>query len=81
MTMLMHDAVESLQSALRGELVTPDDPNYRDARKVYNGMIDRRPRLIAYCVDTADVIACVNYARDNHLPLSVRSATPSNLMR
>ena len=41
-------------------------------RKVYNAMIDRRPGLIAYCVDVADVIASVNFARDNNLDLAVR---------
>ena len=55
-----------------GPLISPDDPNYDDVRKVYNGMIDRRPRLIARCVDVADVIAAVKFARETGLDLAVR---------
>ncbi len=61
-----------LSGLLRGQLIQPGDPAYDDARKVYNAMIDRRPRLIARPVDAADVIACVNYAREEGLLLSVR---------
>ena len=61
-----------LKTKLRGDLIQPDDSRYNEARKVYNAMIDKRPRLIARCVDTADVIACVNYARDSGLLLAVR---------
>ena len=43
-------AVEAFQASLRGELLHPSDPGYDDARKVWNGMIDRRPALIARCV-------------------------------
>ena len=50
----------------------PGTPGYDEARKVYNGMIDRRPAIIARCVDAGDVIAAVNYARDHDLQLAVR---------
>ena len=65
-------AVEGLRAELRGELVQPGDEAYDEARKVYNGMIDKRPRLIARCADAADVIAAVNFARENDLLLAVR---------
>jgi len=64
--------VQNLRSSLRGQLLQPGDDGYEAARKVYNAMIDRRPRLIARCVDVADVIACVNFARDNQVLLAVR---------
>ncbi|MFN3323316.1 MAG: FAD-binding oxidoreductase [Bryobacteraceae bacterium] len=63
---------ESLRARLRGDLITPEDSAYESARKVYNGMIDRRPRLIVRCVDAADVMASVNFARDNTLQLAIR---------
>ncbi len=65
-------ALEELKSIFRGELIQPDDENYDEARAVYNAMIDRHPRLIARCVDAADVIAAVNFARENELTVAVR---------
>ena len=65
-------AIDALRSGLRGELIDPQSPNYNAARKVYNGMIDRRPRLIARCADAADVIAAVKFARDQQMLVSVR---------
>ena len=53
---------DELAAALRGELITPADPRYDDARAVYNGMIDKRPAAIARCRDVADVLACVRFA-------------------
>jgi FAD/FMN-containing dehydrogenase len=61
-----------LKAALRGQLIHPEDTEYDAARKVYNGMIDRYPRLIVRCADVANVIAAVNFARDNELLLAVR---------
>jgi FAD/FMN-containing dehydrogenase len=65
-------AIEDLRTKFRGELITPKDAGYDAARKVYNGMIDKKPALIAKCVDVADVIAGVNFARDNKVLLAVR---------
>jgi len=65
-------AVQDLRGQLRGELITPADPTYDVARKVYNGMIDRRPALIARCRDVADVMAGVTFAREHGLLLAVR---------
>ena len=64
--------IDQLAAALRGPLIQPADPEYEDARHVFNGMIDRRPRLITRPVDVADVMAAVNFARDEGLMLSVR---------
>jgi FAD/FMN-containing dehydrogenase len=65
-------AIEALSANLLGELLQPGDPEYEDARTVRNGLIDRRPALIARCSGAADVIAAVNFARERGLLLSVR---------
>ncbi|PKO14565.1 MAG: oxidoreductase [Chloroflexi bacterium HGW-Chloroflexi-10] len=64
--------VEKLASQMRGKLIQPGDELYNEARKVYNAMIEKRPGLIARCTNTADVIAAVNFARENNLLLAVR---------
>ena len=61
-----------LKAKLRGDLILPGDSTYDQARKLYNAMIDKKPRLIARCVDAADVILCVNYARDSNILLAIR---------
>jgi len=66
-------SVDQLQAKLRGRVIGTEDADYDTARKVYNAMIDRRPRFIAKCVDVADVIHCVNFARENKILLSIRS--------
>lgn len=66
------EAFQAFQAGLRGELITPADPHYDEARTLYNAMIDKRPSLIARCQNVDDVIAAVNFARGNHLPLAVR---------
>jgi len=57
---------------LRGRLFEPSDEGYDEARALYNGMIDKRPRLIARCTSAADVMAVVNYAREQKLLLAIR---------
>jgi FAD/FMN-containing dehydrogenase len=69
---LSPEKVNELRSQLRGQLLMPGDPDYEPARKVYNGMIDRHPALIARCVDVADVLAAVHFAREQGMPLAVR---------
>lgn len=64
--------IEEFASQLRGEIVMPSNANYNETRKVYNGMIDKRPGLFAMCVDVADVMAAVNFGRDNNLLIAVR---------
>ncbi|MGH6914739.1 MAG: FAD-binding oxidoreductase, partial [Geminicoccales bacterium] len=63
---------EGLRPSLRGELITPADPAYDAARKLWNGMIDKRPAAIVRCSGTADVIDTVKFARSNDLAVSVR---------
>src|SRR2546427_5950937 len=65
--------IETLKASLRGELFQPDDEGYNAARKVYNAMIDKHPALIVRCADVADVIAAVNFGRENGLLVSIRS--------
>ena len=65
-------AIQNLGAQLRGTLLRPGDAGYEQACKVYNGMIDKRPALIARCVDVADVIAAVNFAREHTMTLAVR---------
>src|SRR2546423_3328630 len=69
---LEETAVQDLTSRLRGTLLRPGDAGYEETRPVHNAMIDKSPALIARCVDVADVIAAVNFAREQKLTLAVR---------
>jgi len=68
----MTTTLTDLKQALRGEIIAAGDPNYNEARKLYNAMIDKKPRLIARCTDAADVMACIKYARASKLRLAIR---------
>ncbi|HXX28014.1 MAG TPA: FAD-binding oxidoreductase, partial [Terriglobales bacterium] len=68
----MAESIDQLRSVFRGELILPTDSTYDVARKVYNGMIDKRPQLIARCVDIADIIAAVRYGRENGMLTAIR---------
>ena len=65
-------AVERFGSRLRGELFCPGDAEYEEARLLWNGLIDKRPALIARCAGVGDVIDSVNFARENDLLVAVR---------
>jgi FAD/FMN-containing dehydrogenase len=67
------NSFKDLKANLRGGLIEPGDKGYDEARKVYNGMIHKKPRAIARCADVADVIRSVNFARENNLLLAIRS--------
>jgi FAD/FMN-containing dehydrogenase len=62
-----------LNDMLRGEVIERQDAQYDEARAVYNAMIDKKPAVIARCVDATDVQTCVNYARDNGIAMAIRS--------
>src|SRR3954449_3378446 len=66
-------AVHQLDAVLAGSVLTPEHPEYDDARKVWNGMIDRRPAVIARCKAVSDVIQAVDFARANAMTVAVRS--------
>ncbi len=65
-------AIGELRNLLRGGLLRPGDAGYGEACSIWNGMIARRPALIARVSGAVDIVACVNFARDNGLPLSIR---------
>src|SRR5436190_12001240 len=69
---MTNDLIDAFKDSLRGKLVLPKDADYNDLRKVYNGMINKYPAMIAQCADVQDVIACVNFARENNLLLAIR---------
>jgi FAD/FMN-containing dehydrogenase len=64
---------DRLQAALPGSVLRPDDAGYDEARKIWNGMIDRRPAAIARCMGTDDVIAALSFARAAGMPVTIRS--------
>ncbi|MCX2741712.1 FAD-binding oxidoreductase [Pontibacter anaerobius] len=64
--------IQELRENLRGRLFLPEDEGYDDARKVFNGLIDKRPALIVRCAGVADVITAVNFARETDLPVAIR---------
>src|SRR6476659_9437650 len=66
------ETFEALRTQFRGELIRPEDPGYDDARRVYNGGIDRHPALVARVVDVGDVIAALRAGREAGLPIAVR---------
>jgi hypothetical protein len=71
-TDLPSSAVDDFASRLWGELILPGHRRYEPARQIWNGMIDRRPALVARCAGAEDVVAAVNFARDNELLLAAR---------
>ncbi len=69
----MSESATTLMQALRGTYIDRDAPEYDEARAVYNAMINKRPAAIVRCLDVADVIAAISYARVQGLPVAVRS--------
>ncbi|MEV0082273.1 FAD-binding oxidoreductase [Saccharopolyspora sp. NPDC050642] len=64
--------VAQLQELVRGAVIDRDDPGFDEARRVHNAMIDRRPQVVVRCRNAGDVVAAVDYARENGLDLAVR---------
>ena len=65
-------AADILRRQMQGSVLIPGDPGYDEARTIWNGMIDRRPAVIARCESTADVVAALAHAREHNLLISVR---------
>jgi FAD/FMN-containing dehydrogenase len=72
MTSMKTDVIDHFKSTLRGQLIQPDEPDYDEARTIWNAMIDRRPAMIVRCAGAADVMRSVAFARDHDLLLAVR---------
>src|SRR5262245_24728583 len=70
--MLAKETIANFKTGLRGWAIEPQDQGYDEARALYNGMIDKRPRVIVRCADIADVINAVNFGRDNNLLIAIR---------
>lgn len=68
----LEQLIGSLRAGLPGRVLEPGDGTYDDVRKVHNGAIDRRPRIIARCLGTADVVDAVNFGRESGLEIAVR---------
>jgi len=69
--------IDELREQVRGSVITAEEGEYEEARRVYNAMIDRRPQVVVRCVDVGDVMATVDFARENELDLSVRGGSHS----
>ena len=69
--------IEKLRERARGQVITPADADYEQARRVYNAMIDKRPAVVVRAADVGDVMAGVDYARENRLDLAVRGGSHS----
>lgn len=69
---MVRSILEELRSESRGQVIGPQDPAYDDARRVYNGMIDKRPAAVVRCTGTEDVAAAIRVAHREGLDLSVR---------
>lgn len=69
---MLVDAIAKLKQGLYGSLVSRGDADYDESRALYNGMIDKRPLIIAKCADVADVMTAVNFGRDNGLRIAIR---------
>ncbi len=63
---------DGMRDSFTGALIEPGDVRYDDARRVHNGLIDKRPALVARCASTADVVDALRIARDRDLPIAVR---------
>jgi hypothetical protein len=71
-SMIRESSIEEFTVSLRGDLILPEHSEYEEARKIYNGMIDKRPSMILRCADVADVIAAVNFGRENGMLMAIR---------
>jgi hypothetical protein len=70
--MIPQPALQNFRQSIRGQSLCPGEPGYDAARSIPNAMIDRRPAIIARCTGAADVIACIRFAREHDVLVSVR---------
>ncbi|MEJ2282988.1 MAG: FAD-binding oxidoreductase [Desulfobacterales bacterium] len=70
---LSTDTVDHFKDNMRGDLIIPEDDQYESARKLWNGMIDKKPALIARCTGVEDVVTAVNFSKEHNLLFSIRS--------
>ncbi|HCS47272.1 MAG TPA: FAD-binding oxidoreductase, partial [Candidatus Aminicenantes bacterium] len=69
---LEQETLNGLKMRLRGPMFTPGDVGYDESRTVWNGMIDKRPAVVVRCLGTADMITCVQFAREHELLLCLK---------
>ena len=74
---LADGSIAELAESLRGELIRPEDPDYEEARAIWNGVHDRRPALVVRCAGVADVLRAVEFARSEQLQVAVRGGSHS----
>ena len=74
MTSQTSKAIEELKGTIKGNILVPDQPDYEEARQIWNAMIDRRPAVIVQCAQADDVPPVIRFARNNGLELSIRGA-------
>ena len=73
-TQINEEQLDKLRRQVHGKVIAPSDGEYDEARKIWNGMIDRRPSLVIECTGTADVLLAVRFAKEHGLVVSVRGA-------
>jgi hypothetical protein len=74
---MVQAGTDQLREQVRGEVIAPGDEGYEQVRRVYNAMIDRRPAVVVRCANAGDVVATVNFAREQQLDLAVRGGEHS----
>jgi FAD/FMN-containing dehydrogenase len=77
MATMEQEAIATLAEDYGGEVISPDEPGYDDARSIFNTMIDRRPAVVTRPRGAADVISAVNYAREHELPIGIKCGAHS----
>ena len=81
MTLIDEKDIADLSARFSGVLLRPGQSGYDDVRRIHNGMIDRRPALIARCLGSADIADAVNFARTRGLELAVRGGGTTRKLR
>jgi FAD/FMN-containing dehydrogenase len=72
MTQRLDEKISALRNGVSGRVLIPSDPDYDDARRVWNAMVDRRPAVIFQCADESDAVEALSFARENGLEISIR---------